>query len=92
MCLYSHQIYDNIKLPGSQGHIIIKGGKPVEKLTISVSEMQKALGIGRNTAYELVNRADFPAVRLGKRIVIPVEGLAAWLKARGMEQGHDGIV
>ena len=55
----------------------------MEKLTISVSEMQKALGIGRNTAYELVNRADFPAVRLGKRIVIPVEALNAWLEKQG---------
>lgn len=61
----------------------------MEKLTLSVSEMQKALGIGRNTAYELVNREDFPAVRLGKRIVIPVEGLTAWLKAQGTEQGYD---
>lgn len=51
-----------------------------EKLTYSVSEMAKVLGIGRNAAYTLVNREDFPAIKLSKRhIVIPRDGLKTWL-------------
>lgn len=52
----------------------------MEKLAMSVSDMQKALGIGRPLAYQLVNRADFPAIRIGKKIVIPVDGLKRWLE------------
>lgn len=55
----------------------------MEKLAYSVLEMQKALGIGRNAAYQLVSRADFPTVHVGKRIVIPVEALKEWLKKNG---------
>jgi predicted DNA-binding transcriptional regulator AlpA len=42
--------------------------------------MAQALGIGRNVAYELAQRADFPAVRIGeRRIVVPIERLKNWL-------------
>ena len=53
----------------------------MEKLTLSVADVQHALGIGRNTAYDLVNRADFPAIRLngGKKILIPREAFLRWL-------------
>ena len=53
----------------------------MDKLAYTVPELAKALGIGRNVAYELVQRADFPAVRLSeRRIVVPVDGLKIWLE------------
>ena len=53
----------------------------MEKLTYSVPELAQVLGVGRNVAYDLVQRADFPAVRLGeRRIVIPVDRLRVWLE------------
>lgn len=58
----------------------------MEKLVYSVLEMQKALGIGRNAAYQLVNRADFPTAHVGKRIVIPVDALNEWLRHGGTVQ------
>ena len=33
-----------------------------EKLTYSVTEFAKALGIGRNVAYDLVHREGFPVI------------------------------
>jgi excisionase family DNA binding protein len=55
----------------------------VEKLAYSVREVAEILGVGRNTAYYLVNGPDFPSIRLGdKRIVVPVDALDAWLEAR----------
>lgn len=52
----------------------------MEKLTMNVSDLQQALGIGRRHAYELVNRADFPAIRLGKRILVPRDAFLRWLE------------
>lgn len=58
----------------------------MEKITVSVSELGEMLGIGRNAAYALVHQKGFPSVQLGKRIVIPLEGLRDWLARGGTEQ------
>lgn len=50
------------------------------KLTISVSEVARRLGINTHSAYTLVRRADFPAFRIGKRIVVYEKGLEEWVK------------
>jgi len=55
----------------------------MEKVCYSVSELGAVLGIGRNGAYALVHQEGFPAIKLGKRIVIPVEALKEWLKQNG---------
>ena len=52
----------------------------VNKLTYTVEEMGEALGISRVKAYELANSRDFPKIRIGKRIVIPIESLNRWLE------------
>lgn len=53
----------------------------MDKLTYNVPEVATVLGIGRNAAYELVQREDFPAVRLGeRRVVVPKKQLEAWLE------------
>ena len=57
----------------------------MEKQTISVVELGKVLGVGRNSAYTLVHQPGFPAIRLGKRIVVPVEALRIWLVENGLQ-------
>lgn len=52
----------------------------MEKLTLSVEELGKQLGISKPTAYKLVNSKGFPVCRLGKRKIIPIEALQTWLK------------
>lgn len=44
-----------------------------DRLCITVEEMGKQLGISRAAAYELVQRKDFPAMKLGRRILVPIE-------------------
>ena len=39
-------------------------------ITFGPAELTAILGISRNKAYELVNRADFPKYRMGKKIII----------------------
>ena len=52
----------------------------VERLTLSVAEAAKVLGISRNTAYELVRQEQIPSIRFGKRILIPKKRLIAMLE------------
>ena len=47
-----------------------------DKRALSVAEMAETLGISRTTAYELVNREDFPSMRIGQRIIVPERGVA----------------
>jgi len=42
-----------------------------DKLTLSVEECAKRLGIGRNSAYEAVARGEIPVIRVGKRLLVP---------------------
>jgi len=59
----------------------------MEKLAYSVPELAKVLSIGRNAAYELANRADFPTIRIGeRRIVVPIDALKIWID----RQAHEG--
>ena len=46
---------------------------------ITVPELQKVLFIGRDTAYNLVRRKDFPSVKLGKEYKIFLDKLPDWL-------------
>lgn len=52
----------------------------MEKMTLTVDEMAVALGISRPKAYELAKSAGFPAVNVGRRIVISKVGLERWLE------------
>ena len=47
---------------------------------LSVAEMAKVLNIGLSKAYEMIHWKDFPALRLGRRIVIPYDELQQWVK------------
>lgn len=51
----------------------------MERMALSVAEVQESLGIGRNAVYNLVNRADFPKIRMGRKIIIPREAFLRWL-------------
>ncbi len=45
--------------------------QPDDRLTVTVEEAGKLLGISRGLAYELVARGELPALRLGRRRVVP---------------------
>jgi excisionase family DNA binding protein len=59
----------------------------MERVTITVDEAAKALGIGRNSAYEAVHRGEIPAVRIGRRLVVPRAALDRLLGAGAMDPG-----
>ena len=55
-------------------------GAMAEKLTISVPEAARRLGISKPSAYALARRADFPAFHIGERIVVYEAGLEEWVR------------
>ena len=50
-----------------------------EKLTLSVEEAGKLLGVSRQVAYQLIHRADFPTLHIGRRILVPKKQLEEWM-------------
>ena len=50
------------------------------RLVMSVTEAAELLGISRGLAYELARSQRLPAVRLGRRLVVPRKALALWLE------------
>ncbi len=48
-------------------------------LVLSVPELAKVLGIGRNAAYALVNSGEIRSIRIGKNIRIPQSALMDFL-------------
>jgi len=50
------------------------------KLTLTVKEAAKALGISRGLAYEMVKSGEIPSIRLGKRILVPQRALELLLE------------
>jgi excisionase family DNA binding protein len=53
----------------------------VDRLTMTVEEVAKALGISRAFAYEAVHRGDIPHIRIGRRMLVPRAALARVLEA-----------
>ena len=49
-------------------------------LFLSAKLVAQTLGVGRATAYELMSEKDFPAIRVGSRIVVPKENFRQWVE------------
>ena len=49
---------------------------------LSVPDVAAVLGISRAAAYELARSKDFPALRIGTRIVIPKDKFINWINRR----------
>jgi excisionase family DNA binding protein len=48
---------------------------------MTVTECARFLGIGRNAAYEAVRRVELPAIRIGRRLLVPKAALRQLLEA-----------
>jgi excisionase family DNA binding protein len=60
-----------------------------EPETMTVKELQTRLGISKPFAYKLVREPGFPAVRAGKKILIPVSGFNDWMRKGGTQIDKD---
>jgi excisionase family DNA binding protein len=46
-----------------------------KRKTLTIAEVAKALGIGRNQAYEAAKRGEIPTIKIGKRVLVPIAAL-----------------
>lgn len=62
---------------------------PKNRLALNAAEAAEMLGVSLPTLRQLTHRADFPAVKLGRRYIIPLASLQRWLDAQtaGTERG-----
>ena len=51
-----------------------------QKLTYSVAEAAKMIGIGKNALYALARAQRIPAIRVGRRYIINAELFDAWFR------------
>lgn len=58
-----------------------------KKLTFSIPEAAKALGISSTTMRELARTQGFPAFQVGSRLLVSIKGLEAWVE----EQARRGV-
>ena len=49
-------------------------------LFLNAEMVAKVLGISISSAYELMHEANFPALRVGSRIVVPKEKFCQWVE------------
>lgn len=56
-----------------------------EKMVLTVEEAGKMLGVSRPTAYQLSRSKGFPTIRIGRRVLVPVEQLKEWIAAQTKE-------
>jgi excisionase family DNA binding protein len=54
----------------------------IKRTTMTVKEASVQLGISIPKVIDLTHRQDFPAIRLGRRIVIPIDKFDEWLDAQ----------
>ena len=59
-----------------------------KELCITVEEMGRRIGVGRVRAYALAASQGFPALRIGKRILIPTDALRRWLDERAQSRSN----
>ena len=55
------------------------GSATVPKLSLTISEAAESLGLSVRTIEQLVRMGQLPVVRVGRRVLIPVKALSAWL-------------
>lgn len=61
------------------------------KTVLNVRELAEELRISLPVAYQLVNRADFPAIRISeKRIIVPRDGLVVWMRKQIAQKAVGG--
>ena len=49
-------------------------------LFLNAATVAKVLGVAPSSAYELMHEKDFPALRIGSRLVVPKEQFRLWVE------------
>ena len=61
----------------------------LEILTVKVEEAAKMTGYSRGMAYQLVARGEWPCVRVGRSIRVPIAALREWVERKTEESAKN---
>lgn len=61
------------------------------KLTLSIPEAAKIVGVSPSKMYQIAKIKGFPTVQVGKRILVSVKGLERWVEEQA-EKGWSAAV
>lgn len=53
------------------------------RLTVTVDEAAEKIGVSRVSLYNAIKRGEFPVIRIGRRIVVPIAALERYLANAG---------
>ena len=55
--------------------------QPIPRMALTPAEAAISMGISRRTLHDLIHDPDagFPSIKVGRRLMIPVDGLREWL-------------
>ena len=51
-------------------------------LFLNADMLAKVLGVATSTAYELMHEKDFPALKVGNRLIVPKENFKQWIETK----------
>ena len=51
-------------------------------LFLNAEMVAKVLGVATSTAYELMHEKDFPALKIGNRLLVPKEKFRLWVETK----------
>ena len=51
-------------------------------LFLNADMLAKVLGVATSTAYELMHEKDFPALKIGNRLLVPKEKFCQWVETK----------
>jgi len=60
-----------------------------DRLTVTVSQAARILGISRGLAYQMAREGKIPTLRFGKRIVVPRKAIERLLQEPGVAKSND---
>jgi len=75
----------------SRGETNILDNKFQKKLTITVPEAAKMLGISRGLAYEMAREGAIPTLRFGRRMVVPRAAIERLLEETNATALHHSV-
>ena len=55
-------------------------------LTLNAKHIEQILGISRGESYNIMHREDFPAFRIGKRMLVRRDAFKEWYEAQGKKK------
>ena len=64
-----------------------KGGD-VDRLLLGIEDVQRALGVKRSMVFSLLQRGDLVSTRIGRRRLVPVTALEAYVERLQAESGE----